>query len=73
MIKLGYFAIFASIALAFALTVGGCANTVEKTYYENGQLKSERNEQGWNPMWSDGASKNLPLSNPSFSVINAGK
>ncbi len=61
------------VVIVACFVMAGCANTVEKTYYENGQIKSERTDTGFNPMWSDGASKNLPLANPSFSVINAGK
>lgn len=72
MIKVGYSVIFATIAIAYVLA--GCANTVEKTYYENGQLKSTKTEKGFDPKWSDGMNKQLPLSNISVNGVggNAG-
>lgn len=47
----------------------GCRTTTAKTYYENGQIKSEYQSSGFIP-WSNGVGKNLPLSHINVSALN---
>ena len=53
-----------AVVVVIALTLSGCATKIE--WYENGQLKSYR--EGFIE-FSDGTGKNMPLANPSISVI----
>lgn len=61
------------LTILLAVMLAGCYqnNIVEKEYYENGALKREYSDTstGFDPKWSAGNNKNLPLSNPQFSVI----
>ena len=54
----------AIVVVLLLLTLSGCATKTE--WYENGQVKSHR--EGFIE-FSDGNNKNMPLANPSFSVI----
>ena len=64
---INFTAFFVLIILLFVLT--GCYhNNVEK-YYENGQLKERDTSTGFDPKWSMGTGKNMPLSNPSINLV----
>ena len=60
----GNFYLTMAIVVVVALALSGCATKTE--WYENGQVKSHR--EGFIE-WSDAGNKNLPLANPTFSVI----
>jgi len=63
------------IAVAFVIALmmlSGCATESKKEYYENGQIKSEFNREGF-ITWSDGNNKNLPLSHLSVNGVGVGK
>ena len=53
-----------AVIIAIGLLLSGCATKIE--FYPNGQVKSYR--EGFIE-FSDGTGKNLPLANPSISVI----
>ena len=61
-IRCSYFSM--AVIVVITLMLSGCATKTE--WYENGQLKSHR--EGFIE-FSNGVGKNLPLSNPSISVI----
>ncbi len=65
---------FIAAALVTAVMMAGCANTTKKEYYETGQLKSEYSETGFDPKWSDGVGKVMPLGQISVNGVggNAG-
>jgi hypothetical protein len=66
--------VFAIVITAALLAVAGCRTE----YYEPTQMNQTKvdgkiygpvKSEGWGPGWSNGLGKNLPLANPSFSVI----
>ena len=63
----GYFWIAMTLVLML-LVLSGCATKTE--WYENGQVKSHR--EGFID-WSEGAGKQMPLSNIDISGVGVGK
>jgi len=59
-----YYFLMAVALITLLILCSGCATKIE--WYENGQMKSYR--EGFIE-FSDGDNKNLPLANPSISVI----
>ncbi len=58
------------IVLLLLLVLAGCMTSSKKTYYENGNLKSDEKYEGMSP-WSNGDGKvlNMPLSHTSLNGV----
>jgi Na+-translocating ferredoxin:NAD+ oxidoreductase RnfE subunit len=58
------------LLILIPLMVAGCTTVDQIDYFPNGKVKSEYHQSGFCG-FSEGAGKNMPLANPSFSVIGS--